>query len=93
MKYSIYKLPDDNGVAPKTPITQLLIDLENDDELSIGMKLHYALRIANELNISRTDIISAKNKISVDLDYISSIILTDQENQLRKCKDWLFHGR
>ena len=94
-EYTIYGLTEDDGITPKTPIAQLIMDLEHDDNFTIEEKFKAAISLANEININAKDRDEERKElldIAEKYNTLCSMILHPADDSIRKAKEFIFHG-
>lgn len=89
-KYDLTYVEDDNGVSKKSPIAQLLIDLEQDTTLTDKERSVHALKLANQLNIRANDFKQTRDKLQNIFNAMSIYILNEKEINIIKAKQIIF---
>ena len=92
-KYTIYNLPEYDGISYKSPISKMLIDLSHDETIDDATRSRIAIKVAIELNMKANDLEYRANEIEGKYNDLCSLLLSDKEQSILKLKRWIFDNK
>ena len=85
-------LRGDNGAGCKSPFTIYLDTLEEDETLKRDKKIEILLSLARQIHITCTDLEHANDILSYRYTHIKALVMSEEEQQIAKIKDFILHG-